>query len=563
LINLAQVRKTQPTKSRPNNYTTIRLAFRSINGAIDLASIMVGIIVMGIIGGVVGAVIFAVIPWSQDNAAKQAVTSVHTAESVIFAREGAYVDMAGLKREKLVSASDNITVDKNASGSCYAVASHSSTGKVFYATSKDPKITEDRSSVTWCAGLPARGNILEEIASTSIVAAASGEAVERGHVTTALVTVRANHADETTSWSEVSGTTKPSNQNQFSISFDHGQNDDWGVPEIFGTRVGVVTLADTGQNYIGIVFTHDGQKVVCELTNSPIVNGAELLAAVGADMTCPTTSAPVDGSAIRSIWAWGNSVDPAVDARGLGQDTMTPEAIVAFATAHELETVYLNVPWAADNEGPIKVWLKDTVDGLHGAGIKVGALGGDHGWVDNPALGAQWVTSALNAAPFDSVQADVETWTSAEWESNKTVLTTKYITLLDQMNDATGDAEFGVDAPYWLATSNYNSGTILSAVLPHADTIAIVAFSDHADGADGIIALATPAVTMVTATGKPFTIGVETDTPQIAGGAQYTFYDEGSAVLETETKKVETAFSSRVGYSGVTVEHLRSWLALG
>jgi hypothetical protein len=53
--------------------------------------------------------------------------------------------------------------------------------------------------------------------------------------------------------------------------------------------------------------------------------------------------------------------------------------------------------------------------------------------------------------------------------------------------------------------------------------------------------------------------GVETDIPEIAGGKQYTFYEEGSAVLGAETAKVRAAFSALPGYDGVTVEHLHAW----
>jgi type II secretory pathway pseudopilin PulG len=42
---------------------------------------MVGIIVIGLIGGVIAATVFAVIPWAQNNAAKQQLDSVASAES--------------------------------------------------------------------------------------------------------------------------------------------------------------------------------------------------------------------------------------------------------------------------------------------------------------------------------------------------------------------------------------------------------------------------------------------------------------------------------------------------
>jgi type II secretory pathway pseudopilin PulG len=59
----------------------VKDAFKNEAGAIDLASIMVGIIVIGLIGGVIAATVFAVIPWAQDNAAKQQLDSVAAAQS--------------------------------------------------------------------------------------------------------------------------------------------------------------------------------------------------------------------------------------------------------------------------------------------------------------------------------------------------------------------------------------------------------------------------------------------------------------------------------------------------
>jgi type II secretory pathway pseudopilin PulG len=56
-------------------------AFKNEVGAIDLASIMVGIIVIGLIGAVIAATVFAVIPWTQDNVAKQQLESVSNAQN--------------------------------------------------------------------------------------------------------------------------------------------------------------------------------------------------------------------------------------------------------------------------------------------------------------------------------------------------------------------------------------------------------------------------------------------------------------------------------------------------
>jgi type II secretory pathway pseudopilin PulG len=60
---------------------SVKEAFKNESGAIDLASIMVGIIVIGLIGGVIAATVFAVIPWAQDNAAKQQLDAIASAQS--------------------------------------------------------------------------------------------------------------------------------------------------------------------------------------------------------------------------------------------------------------------------------------------------------------------------------------------------------------------------------------------------------------------------------------------------------------------------------------------------
>ena len=71
----------QKAKKKHSDKTKLRTAFYNEEGAVDLGSIMVGIIVIGLIGGVIAATVFAVIPWAQDNAAKQQLDSIVAAQS--------------------------------------------------------------------------------------------------------------------------------------------------------------------------------------------------------------------------------------------------------------------------------------------------------------------------------------------------------------------------------------------------------------------------------------------------------------------------------------------------
>jgi type II secretory pathway pseudopilin PulG len=114
-------------------------------GAIDLASIMVGVLVIGIIGGVIAATVFAVIPWSQDNAAKQALDSVKSAESVQYSfssgdGSAAYGTDAFLEgtanaaSKSLLQTSTSIKIVVSNDGQHFVALSASATGVLFYST---------------------------------------------------------------------------------------------------------------------------------------------------------------------------------------------------------------------------------------------------------------------------------------------------------------------------------------------------------------------------------------------------------------------------------------------
>src|SRR5438874_2417074 len=133
------------------NEKTLREAFKNDDGAIDLASIMVGIIVIGIIGGVIAATVFAVIPWSQDNGAKAQLDSVATAESAYrgftadngssaFSSYDGNADMKSPSGSSLLNKNISnlkVVAGTNAAGdACYVATITSASGNKFYSTDK-------------------------------------------------------------------------------------------------------------------------------------------------------------------------------------------------------------------------------------------------------------------------------------------------------------------------------------------------------------------------------------------------------------------------------------------
>jgi hypothetical protein len=137
---------------------SLKAAFTNEDGAIDLASIMVGIIVIGLIGGVIAATVFAVIPWAQDSAAKQQLDSVASAESAYIGLSttdntgaGQSQSFASLSGNTITGSDGSVLFDAtplnsgttqklavNATGTGtsahYGAAIRSASGKVFYIT---------------------------------------------------------------------------------------------------------------------------------------------------------------------------------------------------------------------------------------------------------------------------------------------------------------------------------------------------------------------------------------------------------------------------------------------
>ncbi len=195
--------------------------------------------------------------------------------------------------------------------------------------------------------------------------------------------------------------------------------------------------------------------------------------------------------------------------------------------------------------------------------MQVSPLGGDPGWLPTPDLALTWALAALRSGGGSIVQLDVEPWTTPGWTSNRPLVCRQWLALLDRVRAGLpSGVGLGIDVPWWLAHEPYGAGTLLDEVLARASRIAVVAFSNHAQGPDGIVSLAGTAAVAAASLGTPFTIGVETDTAEVAGGPQYTFAGVGAAALESETLAVRDAFDQLPGYQGVTVEHHRAWRRL-
>lgn len=143
---------TALAKKKLGKQTPLKEIFTDEKGAIDVASIMVGIIVIALIGGVIASTVFVVIPWTQDNTAKQQLDAIVQAENAYFglssavpsplptgSRTNSFGGTDELKTASLLNSGPTycvVTTDNNKGFAGYA---KSSSGTVWSVTNTNSK----------------------------------------------------------------------------------------------------------------------------------------------------------------------------------------------------------------------------------------------------------------------------------------------------------------------------------------------------------------------------------------------------------------------------------------
>ena len=281
-------------------------------------------------------------------------------------------------------------------------------------------------------------------------------------------------------------------------------------------------------------------------------------------------------SAITAMWAWDNAVSPHDDDAGRDYAPAAPARLAAFATAGELREVYLAAPSAGHDA--LAASFGEACRTLHDAGIELSALGGEPAWLDEQSSVEGWLAGARQAGSFDRVHLAVDPWDAPGWTTDSAGALRTFLDLLDRARVVAAPLPVDVAVPWWFAHEPFTEDgpalgssdggpvtpgtTMLDAVLARVDRVAILALADHAAGPEGILALTARAVRATVAAGHEFTIGLETCTPELAGGTQHTFFDEGPVALLREAALVRARLQDVRGYRGVAVSDHRSWRRL-
>jgi hypothetical protein len=250
----------------------------------------------------------------------------------------------------------------------------------------------------------------------------------------------------------------------------------------------------------------------------------------------------------RAMWVW---------------DTSSPQATVDFAAAQGIDQLYAAVPPQVTSS-PQLDQLRQLSQSAASVGIRVDALGGDPTWVDNQAwVVDSWLKPALATGLFAGVHVDIEPYTTSAWQTRRATVVKKWLATLDTLRTAAGSTPLEADIPFWLDQVPVNGSTLDREVMRRTAGVTVMAYRNLADGPDGTVALATPAVRAGAALGRPVRIGQETtylgsDPTQ----AKQTFFGQTRTEMETQLAAVDSAFATAPAYVGLAVHDAAGYAAM-
>ncbi len=253
-------------------------------------------------------------------------------------------------------------------------------------------------------------------------------------------------------------------------------------------------------------------------------------------------------AAPRAMWVW---------------DTSNPQAVVTLATSRGIGQLYAAVP-ANVATSPKLAQLRSLVALADAAGLRVDALGGDPGWVDNPSAAVtSWLEPALATGLFTGVHVDIEPYNTPAWTKKRATVVKKYLATLDAFQTAVGSTPLEADIPFWFDEIPANGSTLDREVMGRTDAVTVMAYRRLADGVDGTIALSANEIRSGAELGVPVRIGQETNyLGDDAISMKQTFYGQTLSQMEAQLGLVTAAYAGSPSFAGLAIHDAIGYAAI-
>lgn len=281
---------------------------------------------------------------------------------------------------------------------------------------------------------------------------------------------------------------------------------------------------------------------------------ALVAAAAGALATAPgaaaaTTAAPDS----RAMWVW---------------DTSTPAATVDLAVSTGIDQLFVAVPPNVTTSSRLPE-IRDLVGRARTAGIRVDALGGDPGWVDNPSwVVTYWLKAAKNTGLFTGIHIDVEPYSTPAWTTDQPTVVARYLTLLDKLKANAGSYPVEADIPFWFnqvpaTASGGTASTLDREIMKRTAGVTVMSYRNTATGPDGTLDVAAAALAAGVSLGKPVRLGQETNyLGSTAVDTKQTFFGWTRSAMEVQLAQVVAGASSSATFAGLAIHDASGYAAM-
>lgn len=291
----------------------------------------------------------------------------------------------------------------------------------------------------------------------------------------------------------------------------------------------------------------------------------------------PAQAAP---GAPRAIWIWEAESYAMLD---------HPEALaraIGFLNDKGVGTAYLYADaWqgrqaiVADPQA-----YRRLIRRMHGAGLRVYALLGSGALHTERYVLPDYRPQALAmlgrvldynraAAPderFDGANLDIEPHLLAAWSGRKTELLAGLVDVSDALmrlkRESGQTLAVGLAMPFWFDGIELEWQGSTKPASEHLqdlyDYVALMDYRDHADGPDGLVALARDEMRYGERIGRPVLLGVETSPDALQ---KVSFHHLGEPGMERALEATRRAFADSPAFGGFVIHHYaayRRWLGL-
>ena len=241
---------------------------------------------------------------------------------------------------------------------------------------------------------------------------------------------------------------------------------------------------------------------------------------------------------VLGVWWWDDELDE--------------EEYLTFAKSYGINEIYYS-----SSEFGTKT--RDFINKAKSKGMKVYYLQGEYQWLDDSVKLHQKIgkykeyQQAYPDSQFSGIHLDIEPHQNPDFETNRTQLLLKLISLANELSVTYQDITFDYDIAFWLDDEiTFNSVTkpAYQHMIDIADRVFVMSYRDTAEK---IKEKAIDELQYASSLDKIIILCVESSSSE---GDKVSFMEEGRSAMITELQKLKTELGNSIGLS---IHHIKSF----